>query len=67
VLEAQALHSAERDAEELREFANVGQPLLEFAREAAITRDLVALTELLTGRQRKPSKTLLRRLFPFLD
>jgi pilus assembly protein CpaE len=55
------------DYQTVAQSTNVGQPLLEFARDAPITRDLVALTESLTGRQRKPSKTLLRRLFPFLD
>jgi pilus assembly protein CpaE len=55
------------DYQNVAQSANVGQPLLEFARDAAITRDLVTLTESLTGRQRKSSKSLLRRLFPFLD
>jgi pilus assembly protein CpaE len=55
------------DYQNVAQSANVGQPLLEFARNAQITRDLVTLAESLSGRQQAQRKRGLKRLFPFLE
>ncbi|MBM4201970.1 MAG: hypothetical protein FJ189_11890 [Gammaproteobacteria bacterium] len=55
------------DYQNVAQSTNVGQPLLEFARNAEITQGLISLAEQLTGRQRRPTKGLMKRLFPFLE
>jgi pilus assembly protein CpaE len=61
------IYALPNDYQNVAQSTNVGQPLLEFAANAEITRGLISLAELLTGRQRRPAKSLIQRLFPFLD